>query len=77
MYYIIVDEDETIVLTNIISGDQIFCKTLEYNINSSNIGFVLADDEIIFEAGEVNDTVDLDTSFTETYTIQIITENED
>lgn len=77
MYYIIVDEDETIVLTNIVSGDQIFCKTLEYNINSSNIGFVLADNEVIFESGEVNDTVDLDILFTESYTIQIITENED
>lgn len=77
MYYIIVDDEETIVLTNIISGDQTFCKTLEYNINSSNIGFVLADNKIIFESNHVNDTSELDTLFTEEFTIQIITENEE
>jgi hypothetical protein len=77
MYYIIVDDDETIVLTDIVNGEQIFCKTLEYNINSSNLGFVLADNKIIFEADNITDTAELDTLFTESYTIQIITENED
>ena len=75
MYYIIVDDDEIIVLTDIISGNQIHCSTLEYSIDSMNCGFVLADNKIIFEAGEVSDTVELDTLFTDAFTIQIITEN--
>lgn len=76
MYYIIVDDDEIIVLTDIINGNQIHCSTLEYSIDSMNCGFVLADNKIIFEAGEVSDTVELDTLFTDAFTIQIITENE-
>jgi len=75
MYYIIVDDDEIIVLTDIISGNQIHCSTLEYSIDSMNCGFVLADNKIIFEAGEVSDTIELDTLFTDAFTIQIITEN--
>lgn len=77
MYYIIVDEDEIIVLTDVINGTQVLCRTLEYSINSSNLGFVLADNKIIFEAGEVSDTSELDTLFTESYTIQIVPENEE
>ena len=42
MYYINVDEDEIIVLTDIINGNQIICKTVEYSIDSMNCGFVLA-----------------------------------
>ena len=76
MYYIIVDDDEIIVLTDIINGNQIHCSTLEYSIDSMNCGFVLADNKIIFEAGEVSDTIELDTLFTDAFTIQIITENE-
>lgn len=76
MYYIIADDDEIIVLTDIINGNQIRCSTLEYSIDSMNCGFVLADNKIIFEAGEVEDTVDLDTVFTDAFTIQIITEND-
>ena len=76
MYYIIADDDELIVLTDIISGNQIHCSTLEYSIDSMNCGFVLADNKIIFEAGEVGDTSELDTLFTDAFTIQIITENE-
>ena len=76
MYYIVVDDDEVIVLTNIIDGNQIHCNTLEYSIDSMNCGFVLADNTIIFEAGEVSDTDELDILFTDVFTIQIITENE-
>lgn len=76
MYYIIVDEDEIIVLTDIISGNQIICKTVEYSIDSMNCGFVLADNKIIFEAGEVFDVSDLDTIFRDAYTIEIRTEEE-
>ena len=59
MYYINVDEDEIIVLTDIINGNQIICKTVEYSIDSMNCGFVLADNKIIFEAGEILDISDL------------------
>ena len=76
MYYIIVDDDEIIVLTDIINGNQIHCSTLEYSIDSMNCGFVLADNKIIFEAGEVSDTIELDTLFTDAFTIQIITNND-
>ena len=76
MYYIIADDDEIIVLTDIINGNQIHCSTLEYSIDSMNCGFVLADNKIIFEAGEVSDTIELDTLFTDAFTIQIITEND-
>jgi hypothetical protein len=76
MYYIVVDDDEIIVLTDIINGIQIHCSTLEYSIDSMNCGFVLADNKIIFEAGEVSDTIELDTLFTDAFTIQIITNND-
>lgn len=76
MYYIIVD-DEIIVLTDIVNGNQILCKTVEYSIDSINHGFVLADNKIIFEAGEVEDVTELDTIFRDSYTIEIHTENED
>jgi hypothetical protein len=76
MYYIIVDEDEIIVLTDIINGNQIICKTVEYSIDSMNCGFVLADNKIIYEAGEVSDVSELDTLFRDVYTIEIHTEEE-
>jgi hypothetical protein len=76
MYYIVVDDDEIIVLTDIINGNQIHCSTLEYSIDSMNYGFVLADNKIIFEAGEVGDTSELDTLFTDAFSIQIITSEE-
>jgi len=76
MYYIIVDDDEIIVLTDIINGNQIICKTVEYSTNSMNYGFVLADNKIIFEAGEVADISELDTVFRDAYTIEIHTEEE-
>jgi len=76
MYYIVVDDDEIIVLTDIINGNQIHCSTLEYSIDSMNYGFVLADNKIIFEAGEVGDTTELDTLFTDAFSIQIITSEE-
>lgn len=76
MYYIIADEDELIVVTNIINEMQIHCGTLEYSIDSINRGFVLADNKIIFEAGEISDMIELDTLFTDVFTIQIITSNE-
>jgi hypothetical protein len=41
-----------------------------------NCGFVLADNKIIFETGEVSNTDELDILFTDVFTIQIITENE-
>lgn len=74
MYYISVDEDETIVLTDIVNGNQILCKTVEYTVNSSGHGFVLADNRIIYDAGLVGDITDLDTEFTSAYTIEIISE---
>jgi len=77
MYYIIVDEDEIIVLTDIINGNQIICKTVEYSIDSMNRGFVLADNKIIFEAGEILDISDLDTLFQDAYTTEIRTEDEE
>jgi hypothetical protein len=77
MYYINVDEDEIIVLTDIINGKQIICKTIEYSIDSMNCGFVLADNKIIFEAGEILDISDLDTLFQDAYTTEIRTEDEE
>lgn len=75
MYYLLADDDELIVLTDIINGNQIHCSTVEYSIDSMNCGFVLADNRIIFEAGEVGDITELDTLFTDAFTIQIIPEN--
>jgi hypothetical protein len=77
MYYIIVDEDEIIILTDTIHGNQVICKTVEYSIDSMNCGFVLADNKIIFEAGEVADIGELDTLFQDAYTIEIRTEDEE
>ena len=77
MYYIVVDDDESIVLTDMATGNQIICKTVEYSINSMNYGFVLADNKIIFEAGIVDGTIDLDTVFLDSFTIQIVTDNEE
>lgn len=77
MYYIIVDDDEIIILTDIISGNQIICKTVEYSIDAMNFGFVLADNKIIFEAGEISDVSELDTMFRDSYTIEIRTEDEE
>ena len=76
MYHIVTDDDEIIVLTDLINGNQIHCHTLEYYMDSMNYGFVLADNKIIFEAGEVEDIADLDTIFTDVFTIQIISINE-
>jgi hypothetical protein len=42
-----------------------------------NCGFVLADNKIIFEAGEVADINELDTLFQDAYTIEIRTEDEE
>jgi len=77
MYYINVDEDELIILTDTVHGNQIICKTVEYSIDSMNCGFVLADNKIIFEAGEILDIGDLDTLFQAAYTIEIRTEDEE
>jgi hypothetical protein len=77
MYYIIVDEDEIIILTDNINGNQIICKTVEYSIDAMNCGFVLADNKIVFEAGEVFDVSDLDTIFRDAFTIEIRTEEEE
>jgi len=77
MYYIVVDDDETIILTDLINGNQILCKAVEYSINTMNYGFVMADNKIIFEAGIVDGISDLDAVFTELYSIQIVTENEE
>ena len=76
MYYIIVDDDESIILTDIINGNQILCKTIEYSIDSMGYGFVLADNKIVFEAGEVEDVSDLDTLFRDAYTIEIQNQEE-
>lgn len=77
MYYIVVDDDESIILTNLMSGNQIICKSVEYSIDAMNYGFVLADNKIVFEAGAVDGISDLDIVFSDSFTIQIVTENEE